>query len=397
MSHHRLPPASLAILVGAVLVTSCQTVVRPPENHAIASLTERIDKLESGIQGSNSKIETVQTSLETNNRQTIATLEQQRQQAADAVYAAAQANQQNPQKNAYTDTVAEALQIAAANLGGSDAQGMQNAATQLKLRLADTKSDLAQLQTMHTAQLEAAADLQKQLAQEQKTRSDTETQLAQAEDTRNQLQTNLQAAEDARSQAQTTLAGKLEAEKQRLASVAALKRKLMFYLAIAGLLAGLASAAAFKLYPPIGLHLALASGGFFLAAYLVAEVPPWLVLLVVALSVAAIVWAFFVRHHRLSGIANSALGAIQQLKIRAEQGDAVARQAFEKLETDLKNHFGAQAGSLEAEARQRLASIPWLPSHSIAPAPAPAPAATTTPAPVAAPVSATPVSTPTTS
>lgn len=372
------PALTLSRAGGALCLLAfagCQNALPlAPQNSEIASLTQRISSLESNITGSNTKIDSVQSSIDSNYQKTIATLQEQRQQAADAVYAAAQANQQNPQKNAYVASVAESLQIAAANLGGSDAQGMQNAATQLKLQLAGTKSDLAQLQTLHDAQLKAAADLQAQLAQEQQKGATAQTQLQQLENARNEMQTKLQTTEDARNQAQTTLAQKLEAENQRLANDAALKKKLMFYLSIAGFLAGVAAAVAFRLYPPIGLQLALASGGFFLAAYLVAEVPPWVVLLLVALAVGAIVWAFFIRHRRLSGIANSALGALQQLKIRAEQGDAIAKQAWEKVESDLKNHFGAQAGALEAEARQRLAKIPWLSGASTTTATSPAPA-----------------------
>ncbi len=365
MNSRPLRPSLPCVLVLALLLTGCQTALpTAPQTSEIASLTARINQLESGIQGSTSKIDTVQTSIASNYQQTIATLQQQRQQAADAVYAATQANQQNPQKNPYVEAVAESLQIAAANLGGSDAQGMQNSATQLKLQVAGTKSDLAQLQAMHDAQLKAAADLQAQLAQEQSTRTAAQTQLATLENARNKLQTSLQTAEDTRNQAQTTLAQKLAAENQRLANDQALKKKLMFYLVIAGALAGVAAAVAFRVYPPIGLHLGLASGGFFLAAYLVAEIQPWIVFLIVGLSVAAIVWAVFIRHRRLSGIANSALGAIQQLKIRAAQGDAAAQQAYAQLEADLKSHFGAQIGSLESEARQRLARIPWLPGSA---------------------------------
>ncbi len=377
-------PCALAALAATLLLfAGCQTPLPPaPQTHDISALTQRIQQLESGIQGSNSKIDTVQTSLDANYQKTIATLQQQRQQAADAVYAATQANQQNPQKNAYVEAVAEALQVAAANLGGSDAQGMRDAATQLKLQLAGTKASLAQLQGMHDAQLKAAADIQAQLAQEQANGTAAQQQLAQLQNSRNQLQSSLQTAEDARNQAQTTLAQKLVEENDRLASDAALKKKLMFYLVLAGALAGLAAAVAFRVYPPIGLHLALASGGFFLAAYLVATIEPWVVFLVVGLSCAAIVWAVAIRHRRLSSIANSALGAIQQLKIRAEQGDAVAQQAFATVEADLRSHFGAQIGSLEAEARQRLAKLPWVPpARTQTPAP---PAAATNP-PAAAP------------
>lgn len=382
MPNLRFPHRSLAGFC-IVLLGGCQTALPlAPQTSEIASLTQRIGQLESGIQGSSTKIDTVQTSIDANYKQTIATLQQQRQQAADAVYAATQANAQNNQQNAYTTAVAESLQIAAANLGGSDAQGMQNAATQLKLQLAGTKSDLAQLQVLHDSQLKSAADLQSQLAQEQQKGSSAQTQLQQLENARNQLQTKLQTTEDARSQAQTTLAQKLAAENQRLANDETLKKKLMFYLSIAGFLAGLAAALAFRLYPPIGLQLALAAGGFFLAAYLVAEVPPWVVLLLVALAIGALLWAFFIRHRRLSGIANSALGAIQQLKIRAEQGDAVAKQAWEKVDADLKTHFGAQVGALETEAKQRLAKIPWL-------SPSPASTSAPTPANIASPGSAT--------
>ncbi len=401
-----LPLLSALTACSLALLTGCQSSLLPaaPQTSEITALTQRITSLESGIQGSSTKIDTVQTSIDSNYKATISTLQQQRQQAADAVYAAAQANQQNPQQNAYTTTIAESLQIASANLGGSDAQGMQNAATQLKLQLAGTKSDLAQLQAMHDAQLKAAATLQSQLSQEQSTRAAAQTQLAQLENTRNQLQTSLQSAEDKRNQAQTTLSQKLEAENQSLANDAALKQKLMFWLVAAGALAGIAAAVAFHLYPPIGLHLGLASGGFFLAAYLVAIVQPWMVLLVVGLSLAAIIWAVVIRHQRLSGIANSALGAIQQLKVRAAQGDAVAQQAYAQVESDLKNHFGAQIGSLEAEAKQRLDKLPWLPSSNpvaAAPAIAATPAAPVAPAtpstpPVAAvaPVVVTPALSP---
>lgn len=388
----RFRPSLLRALTASaaslLLLAGCQTTLpTAPQTHDISALTQRIQQLESGIQGSNSKIDTVQTSLDTNYQKTIATLQQQRQQAADAVYAATQANQQNPQKNAYVETVAESLQVAAANLGGSDAQGMRDASTQLKLQLAGTKASLAQLQGMHDAQLKAAADVQTQLAQEQSNSTATQQQLAQLQNSRNQLQSSLQTAEDARNQAQTTLAQKLVAENDRLASDAALKKRLMLYLVLAGALAGLAAAVAFRLYPPIGLHLALASGGFFLAAYLVATIEPWVVFLVVGLSCAAIIWAVAIRHRRLSSIANSALGAIQQLKIRAQQGDTIAQQAYATVEADLRSHFGAQIGSLEAEARQRLAKLPWVPPTST-PAPA-SPPATPAPAP-AAPTSTLP-------
>lgn len=375
----RFLPCSLLVGVGlALLAAGCQTALPlAPQTSEITSLTHRISQLESGIQGSSTKIDTVQSSIDANYKQTIATLAQQRQQAADAVYAASQANQQNPAKNAYTATVADALQVAAANLGGSDAQGMQNAATQLKLQLAGSKSDLAQLQTMHDAQLKTATGLQTQLGQEQAVRSAAQAQLAQLENARNDLQTKLQASEDQRNQAQTTLAQKLQAENQRLADNRALKSKLMFYLIAAGVLTALGAVAAFRIYPPIGLHLVLAAGGFFLAAYLVVEIQPWMVFLVVGLSLAALVWAVVVRHRRLSGIANSALGAIQQLRIRAEQGDPTARQAFVQLESDWKNHFGAQVGSLETEARARLAQIPWLPVPPAQPAAAVIPAVST--------------------
>ncbi len=367
--------ARICLLTGlaTAVFTGCQSGLSvAPQNHEISSLTQRIGALEAGIQGSSSKIETVQSSIDSDYKQTIATLQQQRQQAADAVYAASQANQQNPQKNAYTETVTESLQIAAANLGGSDAQGMQNAQTALKLELTGTKASLAQAQAMYDAQLKTAADLQNQLGQEQQTRAASESKLTTLENQRNQMQTNLQTSEDARNQAQTTLAQKLEAENQRLANDQALKKKLVFYLSIAGVLTGVAAAVAFRFYPPIGLHLALASGAFFLAAYLVSLVQPWMVFLVVGLAIAAIVWAVVVRHHRLSAIADSALGAIQQLKIRAAHGDQVAQQAYAQIEADLKNHFGAVVGSLESEAKQRLEKIPWFAPSTVVPTPAPA-------------------------
>lgn len=85
-----------------------------------------------------------------------------------------------------------------------------------------------------------------------------------------------------------------------------------------------------------------------------------------------------IRHRWLSGIANSAPGTIQQLKIRAAQGDAAAQQAYAQLEAELQSHFGAQVGSLESEVWQRLAKIPWLPA-ALGPAAAlPPPPATTT-------------------
>ncbi|HEY1107232.1 MAG TPA: hypothetical protein VGE76_01330 [Opitutaceae bacterium] len=394
-SRSRLLRAFAASVAALLLVAGCQTTLpTAPQTHDISALTQRIQQLESGIQGSNSKIDTVQTSLDANYQKTIATLQQQRQQAADAVYAATQANQQNPQKNAYVEAVAESLQIAAANLGGSDAQGMRDAATQLKLQLAGTKASLSQLQDMHDAQLKSAADLQTQLTAEQAKSGAAQQKLAQLETSRNQLQTSLQTAEDARNQAQTTLAQKLTAENDRLAADAALKKRLMLYLVLAGALAGLAAAVAFRIYPSIGIHLGLASGGFFLAAYLVATIEPWVVFLIVGLSCAAIVWAVAIRHRRLSSIANSALGAIQQLKIRAQQGDAIAQQAYATVEADLRSHFGAQVGSLEAEARQRLAKLPWVPPASV-PAPvapatpivAPAVASPSTPATPSAPTS----------
>lgn len=366
-----LNPSVRLLVVASLAVaafTGCQSGLSvAPQTNEISSLTQRISALEAGVQGSSSKIETVQSSIDSNYKQTVATLQQQRQQAADAVYAAAQANQQNPQKNPYTEAVTESLQIAAANLGGSDAQGMENAQTALKLQLTGTKASLAALQAMYDSQLKAATDLQNQLGQEKQHRSDSEAKLAQLENQRNQLQTNLDASEDKRNQAQTTLAQKLETENQRLANDQALKKKLMFYLTIAGFLTGVGAALAFRIYPPIGLHLGLASGAFFLAAYLVSQVQPWMVFLVVGLGIAAIVWAVFIRHHRLSAIADSALGAIQQLKVRAAQGDQVAQQAYAQIEADLKNHFGSVVNSLESEAKQRLAKIPWFAPATIAP------------------------------
>jgi hypothetical protein len=376
----------LSPILALVLLAACQHAPLAPQNSEITSLTQRVSQLESGIAASGGKIDSVQSSIASDYQQTIATLTQQRQQAADAVYAAQQANQQNPAQNPYTAAVAGSLQIAAANLGGSDAQGMQNSAIALQLQLAGSQTSLAQLQAMHDAQLKIAADLQNQLAQEQSTRSTAETQLAQLQNQRSQLQTSLATTEDARNQAQTSLAAKLAAENARLANDQALKKRFMFYLTLAGVLAGLASALAFRVYPPIALQLALASGAFFLAAYLVSQIQPWMVLAVVGLAFAALVWAIFIRHQRLSCIADSALGAIQQLKARAASGDVVAQQAWEKLESDLRTHFGSQIGSLESEARQRLSKLPWLP--------APAASAAFTPAPNAAPASTSTPSTP---
>lgn len=386
----RVSPLRLGAFAVALLLAGCQAVPLAPQNSEIASLTQRITHLESGIATSSDKIDTVQTSIATNYQQTIATLTQQRQQAADAVYAAQQANQQNPAQNPYTAAVAGSLQIAAANLGGSDAQGMQASATALKLQLAGTQTSLAQLQAMHDTQLQTATTLQTQLTQEQGARTAAETQLAELQNQRTQLQSSLAATEDDRNQAQTTLAQKLAAENARLANDQALKKRFMFYLTIAGVLAGLAAALALRIYPPIALQLGLASGGFFLAAYLVAQIQPWMVFLVIGLAVAALAWAVFIRHQRLSSIADSALGAIQQLKARAASGDVVAQQAWEKLESDLRTHFGAQIGSLESEARQRLDKLPWLPSAaSTSVAVPPVPPATPPPTPTATPASAT--------
>lgn len=390
----RVSPLRLGAFAVALLLAGCQQTPLAPQNHEITSLTQRVAQLESGIATSSDKIDTVQTSIATNYQQTIATLTQQRQQAADAVYAAQQANQQNPAQNPYTAAVAGSLQIAAANLGGSDAQGMQASATALKLQLAGTQTSLAQLQTLHDAQLQTATTLQTQLAQEQGARTAAETQLAQLQNQRTQLQSSLASTEDARNQAQTTLAQKLAAENARLANDQALKKRFMFYLTIAGVLAGLAAALALRIYPPIALQLALASGAFFLAAYLVAQIQPWMVFLVIGLAVAALAWAVLIRHQRLSSIADSALGAIQQLKARAASGDVVAQQAWEKLESDLRTHFGAQIGSLESEARERLSKLPWLPSAA-APTGSPPPTATPTSAtanlaPASAPSSSTP-------
>lgn len=385
-------PAGLAL---AVLFVGCQVPLPvAPTNSEITSLTQRINQLETGVQKSSTQVEKTQNTIDTTSQQMIANLQQQRQLAANAVYSANQANLQNPQKNAYTETITASLQLAAANLGGADAQGMQNAATELKLHLANTQAAQAQLQSLQQSQLDAASALQKQLGQEQQTRASAQSQLESLQTERNTLQAKAQNLENQRNQAQTTLAQKLQAENERLASDQALRGKLVLYLVLAGVLSGLAAAVAFRVYPPIGLHIALASGGFFLAAYLVTEVQPWMVLLIIGLAVAALVWAVVIRHRRLSGIADSALGALQQLKIRAAHGDAVAQQAWSNVESDLKNHFGAQADALENEAKERLARIPWLPQSSLpvapAPVPAPAPANLAGSSSVSVPATATP-------
>ena len=304
---HLLHRSLLAGLL-ALLLAGCETDNTPQLSRDITALGTKIDDTQKKIDASNQHIESIDTRIKTTQQERIDALEQQKQQAAEFVYGANQANTTNTAPNLYTHHVGNELIRASSILGMPTQQSILDANRRLEQLLSQKEQDLAALKAEYAEKDKSIASLQGALATNKTalTQLDQEHQQTVAE--RNTLQVSKGEISAALDQKQKQLIATQQGDLRRADDAKALKKQLMVYLALA------------------------ATGA--------------------AIGVAA-----YIKYRRTAEIGDNAIGAAQDLKNRASDGDQDALAAYGELRTHLVDWFGESGHDLEDELQSHLRSM----------------------------------------
>ena len=361
------PVAALA----ALLLSGCNLDNMTPKlTNDITELGKAIKATDQKIADTTQKITDVDRQIKATQQGTIDKLEEQKRQASEFVFGANLANGTNTAPNLYTRHIGTELFHAATILGAPTQQSVIDANHRLELLLSQKEQDLAELKVRYSEKEKQIADTQTALATN-KTALDTlnkdHDSLVGERDKYSQSSSSLK---DQRDEKEKQLIGKQQDDLRHAEDVKALKKQLVAYLTIAGIVAALGGAVAFRFYPPVVLPLGIASAVLFTAAYLVTQITKWELLGILALAGGALAIAAYIKYRRTAQIADNSIGATQELKNRAIDGDPAALKAYGEMRKHLVDWFGESGHDLEAELQshlRRLNLIGKVPQPSLLP------------------------------
>lgn len=377
--------ASLVLLsLGfALLVTGCNQTLGF-DNTKLKNLESQVTTMKGQVEASSQKIETIHNEIDQKYDQLVTAQDKQKSDAAGFVYAAKEANAKQPADAPATQAVAKNLAAAQSVVGmpgvtaipALDAMVANQVSAAPESR-ADGDAALKQL-------LEAAGKTQQEITGLKTEVGTLHANLNDANTGRHQLQTQLDQTREQYGNELKTAAGHLRDALAEADNNQELKRQLIRYLIIGGILVALGGAAAFRFYPPIVMPLGAASAGLFGLATVVAVLRWWQIIVALCIIGVALAIAAYIRYRRVSRIADNSIGAIEQMKNAARDGDTTAASAYARLRQDLEDWFGKAGHDLHEEIHDRLVGLNVL-GNSVKPMPA-AP----NPAPPAAPAAVTP-------
>ncbi len=346
-----------SLALAALLLAGCETVPNKTPPPELAKDQQAIDTHKEELKQIADQISGLKTQITDANKDTIDALKAQKDVAAGKVYAAQQANTQNPSPNEFTAAVNSELGVAQVALGGPGAASLEKANNELKGLLSKSQAERDQVKADLERQKQEVLKIQDKLTASEQKATAASTDLIHAQDNASVVQGKLTESEDKYRTAAVEWGNKWKDAYAKLESNQKLRGQLEFYFYLACAAAAIGAVLAFRFYPPICLPLVVASAGFFAAAFLIATLPFWVELLILLGVAAALVWAFYIKHAHVSQIADNAIGATQELKNRAIDGDPNALSAYAELRKHLVDWFGEHGHELETEVEGRLRKL----------------------------------------
>lgn len=349
---HVLLCAALLALVG------CDKTSGPAQdNKQVTELGNKIESAKAEIAAARQSIDGLKTDLSNKLTGEIKTLQEQKQSAANFVFAAQVANNHADPKNLYVAAVQDELVTAQSFLPGPTSQAMQDANTRLKLRLDQTEQSRAELQRLYEEAKQQAKAKDEKLKTYEKQVEDLTGKIGEAQGKVSAKQEEIIKNEDLRFTAEQKALAKEQELRKKAEDDKALREMLVRYLVIAGILVGIGAALALRFYPSVVLPLAAASAGLLIGAYIITSVPWWVFFLVLAGVAVALVLAGYIKHRRVAQIADNSIGAIEQMKNAGKDGDVAAQQAAARLKKELEDWFGQKGHELDEELQNRLRKL----------------------------------------
>ena len=345
------------LLLAVLLLAGCDTVPSKNPPRELVNDQKEIDANKAQLQQIADQINGLKTQIVDANKVTIDALKSQKDVAAGKVYAAQQANTQNPAPNEFTAAVASELGVAQVALGGPGSASLEKANNELKGLLGKSQLERDQAKADLENQKQELVKIQDKLTTSEQKAAAAGTDLIHAQDNATVVQGKLVESEDKYRKAAVEWGNKWKDAYAKLEANQKLRGQLEFYFYLACAATAIGAVLAFRFYPPVCLPLLAAAGGFFVAAYLVATLPFWVELLILLGVAAAFVWAFYIKHQRLAQIADNAIGATQELKNSAIDGDPNALAAYAELRKHLVDWFGERGHDLESELENRLQKL----------------------------------------
>jgi hypothetical protein len=351
----------------ALLFSGCELDNTTPKlTKDITALGDTLKATQQKIDDASKHIADIDTSIKATQKERIDALEQQKLQAAEFVFGANQANTTNTTPNLYTHHVGTELLRAATILGMPTQQSVLDANRRLELLLSQKEQDLALLKATYAEKDKTIATLQVSVETNKTALTKLDQEREQTVTERDGLRATKDKLSTERDDKEKQLIAKEQAARHRAEDNRALKKQMMVYLTIAGVIASLGAAAAFRFYPPVVLPLGVAAAGFFTAAYLVTQITKWELLGILAVAGGAVAIAAYIKHRRTAQIGDNSIGATQELKNRAADGDPAALAAYGELRKHLVDWFGESGHGLEDEIQSRLRSLNLIGKQPIA-------------------------------
>jgi len=365
------PFARALAVIFILIVAGCNTVPSVTQQTKNEKQNEQaVDTAKDSLDKVTNQINELKTTIIDNNKATIDALKGQKDAASGSVYAAKAANNENPAKNKFTAAVTAELGLAEAALGGPSSGTLAEANKTLQLLLSESQAQRDQAQALLEAKKEELGRLQNKVTEAEAKSEKAGIDLTHAQDSAKVAGDNLNKAEEKFRRDEHDWAEKWKGAYAKLDADQKLRSQLEFYFYLACIATAIGAVAAFRFYPPVCIPLGLASVGFFFAAFLVATLPLWGILLILLGVALAFVWAFYIKHQRLAAIADNAIGAIGELKNRASDGDPDSLSAYAELRKHLVDWFGERGHALESELEGRLRKLNLIgqtPQVSLAP------------------------------
>jgi hypothetical protein len=345
-----------AVLLCCLLLTGCESWPLY-SNRQIKVVDENIAKLGGHIDDTNKKLGSIQDDMDKVQKAVAENSSQRSQGAADTVFVAAEGNRANPQGNRHTLFVDKELFAAAAFLPGPSPKAMLDSQQLVPLIPSDKPEDIALLRARLNEKLEEADRLHKTNEVLLLNYGQLQEKQHQAETERDSLQEQRDSLHKEKEGIQNQLLAKAQQLTDRLKRNDALRGRIVWMLTLAAILAGGGAAVTLRFYPPLTIPLAIAAAGFGFGAYLVSIFSPWMGFFVAAAGGAAVCVAVYIKHHRLAQIADNSIGAIQEMKNQAEDGDQKAKDAYAALRPHLVEWFGGETHPLHSEIKDRLRKL----------------------------------------
>jgi hypothetical protein len=354
MSIRRSVRACYLVIWACMLAAMIGCADRYATSSAVEKLDKRMEETQNSLKAVTTCINEANDKIITTQEGRIKKLERDKEEASGFIYGAMLVNNAAPAINL---GVQSELSQAQNWTGQANEQTLLQAKQRADLLLKNTQESLAQLKVLYAEKAREAEHLKEVDVLNQKVIVSITAQKDKSEGEQKGLQNSLEQTAISRNQAIVEAKAKQEIIDERNKLNHDLKRLLLIFLAIAGIACIILGALAFRFYMPMSIPLGIAGAAFLSAAVVIMYIQAWMVMCLLGVGVASVGLALWIRYQRTRQIADYSTGAIQQLRNDAQDGDATAQTAYDRLKPELVDWFGEKGHRLHDEIKQRLVRL----------------------------------------